>query len=387
MLLLWTIRVLTLLLAVVSVLPMIPSGQWWVRLWEMPRLQLAWALVLPLVLLAVHMWRSRPRKEHAVWLMVILATGGWQLSHILPFTPLWPVEVPTAKAQPDEPRTTFKVMTSNVSYENDRYAELLATVRREDPDLLLLIEVDQAWADEVSPLDRHYPYRVGEVRGEGLGIVLWSRFPLLEPQIKYLVSERRPSIFTTLDVPGVGPVRYIGTHPVPPGLRDRISHNDETEERRDSRVRDAELMLVARYVKAHAQARWIVTGDFNDVAWSDTTRLFADMSGLKDPRRGRGLFNTFDAKLPLLRYPIDHMFVSDGLHLANLDRVRVPGSDHFAITATLSAAEKDHTKPEVVEEEKEQARELIEEGDEDATEHDVISKREAQRESSREATP
>ncbi|CAM3923066.1 endonuclease/exonuclease/phosphatase family protein [Vreelandella rituensis] len=372
-LLLWTARVLTLLMVVVSVLPMIPSGKWWIRLWEFPRLQLTCALVAALVLLAVHAWWNRPRTEHAVWVAVIFATVGWQLSHILPFTPLWPTEVPTAEFQSSEARVTLKLLSANVTYTNDRYDELLAMVQREDPDILLLIEVDRAWAEELTPLDQHYSYRVGEVRGEGLGIVLWSRFPLLEQEVKYLVSERRPSIFATLDVPGIGPVRYIGIHPVPPGLRGRTTRNDETSERQDSRVRDAELMLVARHVQKDSDNRWIVTGDFNDVGWSDTTQLFADLSDLKDPRRGRRLLSTYHAELPLWRYPIDHLFVSDGFHLIDLDRVRVLGSDHFAVTTTLAVAKKDQAKPKASAEEEEQASEMVEEGGEDAAEQGVSS--------------
>ncbi|WP_282736480.1 endonuclease/exonuclease/phosphatase family protein [Halomonas rhizosphaerae] len=372
-LLLWTIRVLALLMLAVSLLPMIPSGQWWIQLWEFPRLQLSVAVIVPLALLAVHAWWNRPRTEHAVWVTVILATGAWQLSHILPFTPVWPTEVPTAETQPGGDRTALKVLTANVTYTNDHFDELVALVQREDPDLLLLIEVDRAWAEGMAPLDEHYAHRVGEVRGEGLGIMLWSRFPLLEQEIKHLISDRRPSIFVTLDVPDIGPVRYIGTHPVPPGLQDQISHNDETSERRDSRVRDAELMLVARHVQEDSDNRWIVTGDFNDVAWSDTTRLFADLSDLKDPRRGRRLLSSYPAERPFLRYPIDHLFVSDGFHLIGLDRVRVSGSDHFAVTATLAVAHKDHAKPEASVEEEQKAQEMVEEGAEDAAEHDVSS--------------
>ncbi|WP_111415057.1 endonuclease/exonuclease/phosphatase family protein [Billgrantia lactosivorans] len=372
-LLLWATRLLTLLLMAVSVLPLFPSGQWWIRLWEFPRPQLAWALLLPLGLLAIHAWRYRPRAEHGVLLVALLGTGAWQLSHILPFTSLWPAEVPAAENEPDEARATFKMLTANVTYSNDRYDELLDRVRREDADILLLIEVDRAWAEALEPLDEHYPHRVGEVRGEGLGIVLWSRFPLLEQEVKHLVSDRRPSVFATLELPEVGPVRYVGIHPVPPGLRDRIARNDEKSERRDSRVRDAELMLVARHVEEDPDNRWIVTGDFNDVAWSDTTRLFSDLSDLKDPRRGRALLNTYPVGKPLLRYPIDHLFVSDGFHLVDMDRVRMPGSDHFGISAEFSVAQKDREKSDASAEEQQEASEMIEEGDEDADEHGVSS--------------
>lgn len=370
-LMLWTIRVLIFLLIVVSILPELPSGQWWVRLWEFPRLQLTFVLAVLLLLLGFHAWLKRAKKEHAMLSVLILALGGWQLLHIVPFTPIWPNEVPTADAQTFEDQSTFKVLTANVSYTNDSYSEVVELIKREDPDLLLLIEIDSEWEEGLAPLNEHYEYRVGEVRGEGLGIVLWSRFPFLEQEVRHLVSERRPSIFVTLDIPGIGPVRYVGTHPVPPGLQDRITHNDETTERRDSRVRDAELILIARHVQQDSDNRWIVSGDFNDVAWSDTTKLFADLSDLKDPRRGRRLLSTYHAERPLWRYPIDHLFVSDGFHLIDLDRVRVKGSDHFAITTTLTAARKDQAKPEASKEEHQTAQELVEEGTEDASEHDV----------------
>ncbi|WP_115853880.1 endonuclease/exonuclease/phosphatase family protein [Kushneria indalinina] len=367
----WVVRVLTLLLIVASLLPELPSGQWFIKLWEFPRLQLTLAIAVTLLLLILHAWLKRPRKEHAVLLVLLLATGGWQAFHILPFTPVWPKEVPTADARTLEDQATFKVMTANVDYKNDRYAEAVDLIRREDPDLLLLIEVDDEWKQGLAPLSEAYEYRIGEVRGEGLGIMLWSRFPMREQEVAHLVSERRPSIFATLDIPDLGLVRYTGIHPVPPGLKDRIAHNDETTERRDSRVRDAEVMLVARHVQQNPDNRWIVTGDFNDVAWSDTNQLFSELSDLKDPRRGRGLLSTYHTAYPFWRYPIDHMFVSDGFQLVDLNRVKLQGSDHFAITTTLTAARKDHTAPEASRQAHQKAEELIEEGAEDASEHGV----------------
>jgi endonuclease/exonuclease/phosphatase (EEP) superfamily protein YafD len=63
--------------------------------------------------------------------------------------------------------------------------------------------------------------------------------------------------------------------------------------------------------------------------------MFKRLSGLRDPRVGRGLFNTFHASYPLFRYPVDHIFVSPGTGLAALERVEVPGSDHFGMLVSL----------------------------------------------------
>jgi endonuclease/exonuclease/phosphatase (EEP) superfamily protein YafD len=78
-----------------------------------------------------------------------------------------------------------------------------------------------------------------------------------------------------------------------------------------------------------------VAGDFNDVAWSHTTDLFIQLSGLLDPRRGRGIFNTFHAHWPLFRFPLDHVFHSNHFKLVDLRRLDEVGSDHFPVCVEL----------------------------------------------------
>ena len=93
-------------------------------------------------------------------------------------------------------------------------------------------------------------------------------------------------------------------------------------------------MLVARELEARGGPA-VVTGDFNDVAWSHTSRLLQRLGGLLDPRVGRGLFNTFDATQPLLRYPLDHVLHTEHFTIAELRRLPFFGSDHFPMFAVL----------------------------------------------------
>ena len=50
------------------------------------------------------------------------------------------------------------------------------------------------------------------------------------------------------------------------------------------------------------------------------------------------MFNTFHAKYPPLRYPLDHLFHSEHMVLIDFKRLRYTGSDHFPIYAALQLA-------------------------------------------------
>ena len=93
--------------------------------------------------------------------------------------------------------------------------------------------------------------------------------------------------------------------------------------------------MVGREIRERSEPA-VVAGDLNDVAWSHVTRLFRRVSDTLDPRIGRRLYASFNARRPLLRWPLDHIFFTEDFRLLRLERMGFIGSDHFPILVELS---------------------------------------------------
>lgn len=348
----WSVAILGLVLVVATLLPLIPSNQWWIRFFDFPRGQIAaLLLVVTAAAIAAAMWRTRSGQALTAALVLCL---GYQVSRILPYTAPWPEEVPAAASCPAGERLRY--MEANVLQSNRNAPALLARVRERRPEILLLTETDGWWANQVRPLMSEMPYVVSVPQDNTYGMMLLSRRPLADPQVRYLFEPDVPSIRAALRLKSGRQIELYGVHPRPPGPG------------RDTAERDAELVLVGREVRERRRPA-IVAGDLNDVAWSDTTALFQRISGLLDPRVGRGLMPTFPADLPLLRWPLDYVFVSPGFTLLHMERLADIGSDHLPIVVELCAADLARASlppPRLEPETREEVRETVEEGREEA---------------------
>ena len=220
---------------------------------------------------------------------------------------------------------------------NRAYDRAIALVQRVKPDLALFMETDQDWGDALAALTDDYPHIVSKPLENSYGMILFSRLPLLDIQVRELVMEKVPSIIAKVRLRDGELFRLYCIHPEPP-----VPHAN-------SAGRDAELVQVARLVVDDDMPA-LVCGDLNDVAWSHTTRLFQRLSRLLDPRVGRGFYNTFDAQFPFLRWPLDHLFHDPRFSLVAMDRLEDVGSDHFPmyfkLALTKSASALEHPEPE-----------------------------------------
>lgn len=352
-------RLSIVLLAIATLLPFLPVGAWTVRLFDFPRIQLAALALFPIGGLICWSRITSWKAEQSVLCCVCTAILIWQISHIVQYTSLWPVELAIADASADTRLLTSSVV--NLQFNNTQKSAVRDQLSSLGSELLLLIEIDKVWSEALGDLEDQYPYREGVVRGDGLGIMLWSKMPIVESEVRHLVSSKRASIFAKLQTSEGRVVNFVGLHPTPPGLEE-----SDAEGRQDSRIRDAELMLVAKMVADKPNDHWIVAGDFNDVAWSHTTRVFKRISGLKDPRIGRGLYNTYHAEYPVLRFPIDQVFLSASALISRLARFRPAGSDHFAITTEFSLEGHEFGDPAPQSDDLGEAAEMISEGKTDA---------------------
>ncbi|MES2643034.1 MAG: endonuclease/exonuclease/phosphatase family protein [Myxococcota bacterium] len=313
-------RILAPLAVLATVLPVVRATAWWVRMFDYPRLQVTALALVALgagVIAAPSGWIDR-----ALLLATAAAIGG-QLFRVVPYTPLWPCQMVRARRPPEG--ATVRLLVANVLDTNRDYASFLALVARENPDLVLAVETNRAWMAALAPLADAFPHHVLEPRENGYGMGFWSRLPLEDAHVEHLIDPTVPSVHATILLPSGQRVAFHGLHPRPP----------VPAESTDTARRDAELVVVGRAARLECFPT-IVAGDLNDVAWSHTTRLFLRLSGLLDPRRGRGFFHTFDARRPLVRFPLDHVFASARFTLVTLTRLPAGGSDHFPVLVELA---------------------------------------------------
>ena len=306
---------LAALLALVTLLPLSGRHQWWIRMWDFPRVQIAvlQAVVLGLTF-AMHGWLR--------WAVVVVTLAGLalHLARIRPYTRLARREVRFATARGDGHEVTL--LAANVLLENQEVGRVAHLIEEVDPDVLLLMETDAAWIAALGPTLARYPTVLTSAEVKYYGMVFATRLPTEGARLLSLTDDDTPSCFADLTTAGGRAFHFVGLHPQPPvpGV--------DTEER------DAQILYAARFARK-TEVPMVVMGDFNDAAWSDTSHTFKHYGRYLDPRRGRGLYASFHAKNPLVRVAIDQLFVTEEVGVVDFRLGPKVGSDHFPVIARV----------------------------------------------------
>ncbi|APU50046.1 endonuclease/exonuclease/phosphatase family protein [Acinetobacter junii] len=356
------IQICAVLVIWLSFWSLIPRDEWWFRGADFPRLQI---LALGLfsffaMLFAIPKWTLTTE----LLFVGLVAAIAYQLKMVLPYTPIWKKQVQKVKPEQINENQQISLLVANVLTPNDKYHLLLEHIDTLKPDVVLTLESDSSWQNALVHIEQDYPYRVPVPLDNLYGMHLYSRLPLHDTEVKFILSDEIPSIHASVTLRSGIQVQLYCLHPKPPS----------PTEAKDSTLRDAELLIIGDRIKDLDES-CIVMGDLNDVAWSRTTRLFQRISGLLDPRVGRYFMNTFHADYRLLRWSLDHIFHSTDFGLVEMKRLSHIGSDHFPIYVVLQTGrifEQQQQELEQTADDEQEAKEAIQDGIEKAEKEEKI---------------
>lgn len=342
------LRIFAFIFILATFIPLIKLDYWWIRVFDYPRVQKLVFIVILLVLWIFYYFKSS-QNEALFWVVGLVLSSIYLTSNIVPFTFLGKKMIKEVKYDEE---IGIHILTANVYQYNTKCHKTIELIQSHNPDLVFLVETDHKWEKAMREIEKDYPTQIKLPQENTYGLLLYTKLEVVRKQVHHWIDEEIPSLELDIKLRNGEVITIYAIHPTPPVPNENEKSTD----------RDAEIFLVGEHSKKNNNPS-LVIGDLNDVAWSYTTELFLKNSEMVDPRRGRGLYNTFNAKIPLLRWPLDHIFLSHHFGLASMEVGSFIGSDHFPIILKAVLTPQKTTEIEKANgEEKKEAHEKIKRG-------------------------
>lgn len=311
-------------------------ARWWLLM-----LGTAASLLPALMMLGARWWWfaelfTHVRAQYAAGLLVSIGLAallrGWRQVFLLIVVWLWMVAgIAPLYLKPSAPaQTTHKarLLVSNIWTPNPSAKRLVALVKRERPDVLVVLETDARWEVALSRGLPEYAHRLTARRDGHMGAVLLSRHPLAHTSVDDPPGTRSPILRAEVLLPDDQRLTVYGVHPFPP-----LNASLAAE-------RDAYMAALSRRVLAERDPV-VVLGDFNCTSWSPAMHDLLSGANLHDSRQGFGIQPSWprpiDGLADWLRHiPIDHALTSSTLHVTDRRLGPDVGSDHAPVLVDVA---------------------------------------------------
>jgi len=275
-----------------------------------------------------------------VWLaLVLLVLSGAHVRPLVVFLLPRP-EVPSG--------ATFSLLYANVNTGRGEPTRLGALIRKHQPDLIAMLEVNERWLGALD-LGGRYSHHRSVPREDNFGLAIYSRLPLVGETTTTVGEGLPPVVVTGFEVVPGRSVRLALLHAVPPLSNEALHSN---------------TLLLRRVVTPlrHEPGPLLVVGDFNATPASRFYQRFVSGGGLLPAGVGSGYRASWNALVPFPRLMIDHVLyrgsIGAGVHardtwqeepvadelpdlaVTDFRRLSPFGSDHYPLLVhfTLSPA-------------------------------------------------
>lgn len=215
---------------------------------------------------------------------------------------------------------SIKIGLFNVLTQNTNYNKLLEQIKLNDPDIVILQEVNDEWLEQLKLIKSNYPYYIENSRDDNFGIALYSKIPLKTSQIEYWTAAEVPVIHAVL----TDNIELYGVHTLPPVTKDYFNTRNE-------------MLKKLNDISQTSNNGVIICGDLNTTIYSLAYKRFISSKNLKDSQmNAKNISGTWNTRfLPLLRIPLEHILYSTNFNLKDFYIGKDFGSDHLPVFATI----------------------------------------------------
>tara|TARA_B100000949_G_scaffold231794_1_gene244652 strand:+ start:39860 stop:40795 length:936 start_codon:yes stop_codon:yes gene_type:complete len=251
-------------------------------------------------------------KEKRIALFLLVVSILWNCYFVLPYYFSLP-------EQPRLNKETLKVSSINLLSSNSKPEEVKTYIKKEDADIIVLMEVTPQWEQELSRLKNQYSFHEFVTRTDNFGIALLSKQEMAV-SIKYFGDSQMPSIVGGLKI-GAENLSLVATHPVPPMGQTAF------------RKRNSQLKNIIENRNIFHE-NLVIIGDFN---MSSFTNHFVQLTkkDLRDSRKGFGLLPTWPTNIWPMQTTLDHCLVSSKIIVQDRSVGNDLGSDHLPINILI----------------------------------------------------
>lgn len=240
----------------------------------------------------------------------------------------------TAAPAAAEP-TALRVMSYNVNYANPDVAGSMDAIAAEDPDVVLLQEIDRDWQTALEKrFKKAYPHHVFRLHSRspgGLGVL--SKVPITDEELVPAPPDTWfPAQRLVVDGP-FGKVQMLNVH-LRPAI-DRGSWIIGYQTTPPLRLKQAK----AFHPKLAAGIPTIVAGDFNELPSGLAIEFLAKQGLTRVPTKGPTTWHHSKmikgVRVSMLSMDIDHFLVDGSLVASDAKVIDAGASDHRPVVVTL----------------------------------------------------